>query len=147
MRLALTLQDYSDGNQSRSVYLGAGQRVLTRPTYKMTLLGDVYAGSNDKDNVPYFSPLRSVSWSAGIGNDWVMYRRYDFGLVHNLTLKSGQTNQSGYDAASTWSVDYRFQADLNSRWNMYIGASRNSNVYDGDREYATFVIGGLRGRF
>ena len=76
-----------------------------------------------------------------------MYRRYDFGLVHNLTLKSGQTNQSGYDAASTWSVDYRFQADFNSRWNMYIGVSRNSNVYDGDREYATFVIGGLRGRF
>jgi biofilm PGA synthesis protein PgaA len=147
LRLALTLQDYSDGNQSRSVYLGAGQRVVSRAAYKMTLLGDVYSGSNDKDDVPYFSPRQSLSWSAGISNDWVMYRRYDFGLAHNLTAKSGQTNQSGYDAASTWSIDYRFQADFNSRWNMYIGVSRNSNVYDGQREYATFVVGGLRGRF
>jgi hypothetical protein len=144
LRLALTLQDYSDGNQSRSLYLGAGQRVVSRAAYKLTLLGDIYSGSSDTADVPYFSPRQSISWSAGLSNDWAMYRRYDFGLAHNLTAKAGQTNQSGYDAASTWSLDYRFQADFNSRWNTYVGISRNSNVYDGQREYATFVIAGLR---
>ena len=143
----LTFQDFSDGNASRSLYVSGRQRVVNRPEYKLELLGDIYTGSSDNDSVPYFSPLKSSSWSVGASNNWLMYRRYDFGLSHNLTGRIGQVDQSGFAADSTWSLEYRFYADFNSRWQTYLGVSRNSNVYDGGREYATYVSAGLRGLF
>lgn len=113
----------------------------------MSMLGEIYAGSSDDDDVPYFSPRRSFSWSVGASNDWIIHRRYDFGLSHSLTGRLGQVDQSGFGADPTWSLQYRFNADFDSRWGAYVGLDRNSNVYDGTREYATYVVGGLRGRF
>ena len=143
----LTLQDFSDGNASRSLYVSGRQRVVNRAEYKLDLLGDIYSSSSDEDDVPYFSPRSSLSWSVGASNEWLMYRRYDFGLSHKLTGRIGQVDQSGFGADSTWALEYMFYADFNSRWATYLGVSRNSNVYDGGREYASYVFGGLRGLF
>jgi biofilm PGA synthesis protein PgaA len=147
VQAGLVFLDFSDGNASRSLYVSGSQRVINMPAYKLSILGDIYTGRSDEDDVPYFSPRSSTSWSVGAGNDWVMYRRYDFGLSHNLTGRLGQVDQSGFGAASTWSLDYRFTAEFDSRWQAYIGLTRDSNVYDGTREYATYVFGGLRGLF
>jgi len=143
----LVLQDFSDGNTSRSVYVNGRKRVVNRAKYKLSLLGDIYTSSSDEDDVPYFSPRSNFSWSVGVSNDWLIYRRYDFGLSHKLTGRLGQVDQSGFGTDSTWSLDYLFHYDFDSRWGGFIGLNRNSNVYDGTREYATYVFGGLRGRF
>jgi biofilm PGA synthesis protein PgaA len=143
----LVLQDFSDGNASRSLYVSGQQRVLNLADYKMSLLGSIYSGSSREDDVPYFSPKSSFSWSVGVSNDWLMYRRYDFGLSHNITANLGQVDQSGYGPEPTWSLEYQFHANFNPSWGAYIGLSRNSNVYDNTREYATYVLGGLWGRF
>ena len=143
----LALQDFSDGNESRSLYVSGQQRVFNGAGYKLSLLGSIYSASNSKDDVPYFSPKSSFGWSVGISNDWLMYRRYDFAMSHNLTGTLGQVDQSGYGAESTWSLEYRFYTNFNPRWGTYIGLNRNSNVYDSTREYATFVLCGLWGRF
>jgi biofilm PGA synthesis protein PgaA len=147
VEVGLALQDFSDGNRSSSLYVNGRQRLITWPRYKLSLLGDVYSSSSDDSDVPYFSPRSSLSWNVGVSNDWLMYRRYDFSLSHNLTGKVGQVDQSGYGADSTWSLEYRFYADFDPRWSVYVGLSRNSNVYDSTREYATYIFGGLRGRF
>jgi biofilm PGA synthesis protein PgaA len=143
----LVLQDFSDGNASRSLYVNGRQHVVNWAEYKLSLLGSIYTSRSNEDDVPYFSPRSSFSWSVGVSNDWLMYRRYDFGLWHNLTGTLGQVDQSGYGPESTWSLDYRFYADFDPRWGAYIGLRRNSNVYDGTREYATYIFGGLRGSF
>jgi biofilm PGA synthesis protein PgaA len=143
----LMLQDFSDGNASRSLYVNGRQRVVNWANYKLSLLGSIYSARNSKQDVPYFSPKSSLSWSVGVSNDWIMYRRYDFGMSHNLTGRLGQVDQSGYGSESTWSLEYRFYTNFNPRWGAYIGLLRNSNVYDSTREYATHVLGGLWGRF
>jgi biofilm PGA synthesis protein PgaA len=140
-------QDFTDGNVSRSLYVNGRQRVVNLPEYKLSVLGSIYNFSSDEDDVPYFSPKNRLSWNVGVSNDWIMYRRYDFGLSHNLTGTLGQVNQSGYDRESTWSLEYNFYADFDLRWGAFIGLRRTSNVYDSTREYATFIVGGLRGRF
>ena len=143
----LVLQDFSDGNASRSLYVNGRQRVVNWANYKLSLLGSIYSASNNKEDVPYFSPESSFSWNVGVSNDWIMYRRYDFGMSHNLTGRLGQVDQSGYGSEPTWSLEYRFHTNFSPRWGAYIGLLRNSNVYDGSREYATFVLGGLWGHF
>jgi biofilm PGA synthesis protein PgaA len=147
IRAALNFQDYSDGNAARSVYVGAEQRLINDHSYKLTLLGDAFAENRRRDDVAYFSPRNAVSWGVGLRNEWTMYRRYDFSLAHSLTGRAGRYDQAGYDAATTWLAEYRFRIDVDARWNAYIGLIRNSNVYDGAREYATFVMLGLGGRF
>lgn len=147
VQLALTFQDYSDGNSGRSVYIGAQQRLLNHHSYKMTALGEIFSAHNSQDNVPYYSPRRSFNWSAGLANDWHMYRRYDFGLSHAVTGRIGQHDQAGYGTDGTWSIEYRLVADFNTRWDAYIGIKRQGNVYDGARETANFALAGLGGRF
>jgi hypothetical protein len=129
------------------MFLGAEQILINRPNYKMTLLGELFVESRDREDVAYFSPLSSVSWTAGLRNDWTMIRRYDFALSHVLTGRSGQYNQSGFSTSTIWSVDYQFRAEINKRWEAQVGFSRSSNVYDGARELANFVLAGFRGRF
>jgi biofilm PGA synthesis protein PgaA len=147
VQTALTYLDLSDGNSATSIFLGAEQRLINRPIYKMTLVGELFMEDRARDDVAYFSPLNSVSWTAGLRNDWTMYRRYDFALSHGLTGRAGQYNQSGFSTSTIWSVGYQFRAEINKRWETHVGFSRNSNVYDGAREYANFVVAGFRGRF
>jgi biofilm PGA synthesis protein PgaA len=147
VEIGLVQQNLSDGNRSRSLYVNGRQRIINRPEFKLSLLGDIYTASSNEDDVPYFSPKSSFSWSVGVSNDWLMYRRYDFGLSHNFQGKIGQVDQAGFGQESTWALEYRFYAEFDPRWGAYIGLSRNSNVYDSTREYATYIFGGLRGRF
>lgn len=140
-------QDFTDGNVSRSLYVNGRQRVVNLPEYKLSVLGSIYNFSSDEDDVPYFSPKNRLSWNVGVSNDWIMYRRYEFGLSHNLKGTVGQVNQSGYGREPTWELEYNFYADFDLRWGAFVGFRRTSNVYDSTREYATFILGGLRGRF
>ncbi len=141
------LQDFSDGNAARSLYVAARHRLLTVPRYKLTLLGELFAEERDRDDVPYFSPLESIGWAAGLRNDWTMLKRYDFALVHRLTGMAGRYDQSGFAAGDTWSLDYELVADLSRRWSTRIGVRRRGNVYDGQKESSTFYLFGFRGRF
>ena len=147
LQTALTYLDLSDGNSATSMFLGAEQRLVNRPNYKMTLVGELFVESRDREDVAYFSPLNSASWMTGLRNDWTMFRRYDFALSHVLTGQAGQYNQSGFSTSTIWSVGYQFRAEINKRWETQVGFSRNSNVYDGARELANFVLAGFRGRF
>jgi hypothetical protein len=76
-----------------------------------------------------------------------MTRRYDFGLTHTVVGKIGRYRQFGYDADGIWSLNYAFEAEINNSLSAHVGLSRRSNIYDGDREYATFFVGGFRWKF
>ncbi len=147
LRAALTYQDFSDGNTGSSIFLGAEQRLFSRPNYKLTMTAEVSLEDRDRDDVAYFSPQSGFSWRAGLRNDWLMFRRYDLRLTHRITGTFGQYDQSGFSASDIWSLDYEFRADINKRWSTHIGLSRRSNVYDGGREYASFLVAGFAARF
>lgn len=147
LRSSLTYQDFSDGNTARSLFVGAEQRLVNRHHYKLTLLGELFAEDRKLDDVAYYSPRHVFTSMLGLRNDWLMFRRYDFSLSHSLTGYAGIYNQAGFDSATNWNAEYRFRADFNARWNGYVGLMRSGNVYDGTREYATFILAGLGGRF
>ncbi len=147
LRAQLTAQDFSDGNSALAIFMSGEQRLLNRSRYKMTLVGELFHETRDRDDVVYFSPRNSFSWTTGLRNDWLMYRRYDFALAHGLTARIGQTDQAGYGAAKIWSINYDFRAEINERWSTHIGLSRRSDVYDGTREYGDFILAGFSGRF
>ena len=147
VRALLRYQEYSDQNSGLSLLLLAQQKLFGGPRFRLALNGEAGIDSHKLDNVSYFSPRRSQTLAAGLRFDWMMMRRYDFGLTHTLSGMTGQYDQSGYEADDIWSFSYLFQADLNDRLNMNIGVSRRSNVYDGSREYATFLLGGVQWKF
>lgn len=143
----LSHQDLSDGNSAVSILVQGQRRLYNRPSFRLTLIGDVFADDHARSDVPYFSPPSSFSWSTGLQFDWLMTRRYDFGLTHSVTGQIGRYNQSGYDADGTWHLNYEFRADISKRMSSHIGLSRRQSVYDGNPEYSTFFLGGLRWRF
>ena len=147
VRAQLRYQDFSDENSGFSFLLLAQQKLFGGPRVRLVLNGEAGIDNHKLDNVSYFSPKRSQTLAAGLRLDWMMMRRYDFGLTHTLSGMTGRYDQSGFEADDIWSFSYRFQADLNDRLNMNIGISRRSNVYDGSREYATFVLGGVQWKF
>jgi len=147
VRAQLSYQDYSDQNASNSFLLRARKRLIVRPGFRLTATGEAFTDNRRRDDVVYFSPKSSFSWSAGLRYDWLMARRYDFGLTHTVTGNMGQYDQSGADADSVWSLNYEFSADLNNRLSTHLGLSRRSNVYDGIRENGTFYSGGFRWKF
>ena len=147
LRANLTHQDFSDGNFGRSLLLSGQQRLINYPKYKLALTGEMFVERRDRNDVAYFSPLRSFGWSTGLRNDWHMFRRYDIGFIHSVAGKIGQYDQADFNADNIWSLDYEFQAEVGKRWSGHVGLSRRSNVYDGTREYSTFLLAGFRGRF
>jgi biofilm PGA synthesis protein PgaA len=140
-------QELSDGNTARSFFVRPRKRLINQPHYKLTLLGELSFENRDRTDVSYFSPPHAVGWSGSLRNDWQMLRRYDFALIHSLTVMAGQYDQANYATGNVWSLDYEFQAEISKLWNARVGISRRSNFYDGQREYSTFFLAGLNGRF
>jgi biofilm PGA synthesis protein PgaA len=143
----IELIDLSDGNRTLALRAAGEHRLVNLLTYDLSGLASIDVIRNDDDNVSYFSPIRSVVWTAGLRNEHQIFRRYDFALAHSLTARVGQHIQKFYGSDAIWNIEYRFNADINDRMYTYIGISRASNVYDGDREYRTAGIAGFGGRF
>ena len=73
---------------------------------------------------------------------------------HDITCPWVQehTNQADggtayFEPDDIWSLNYELRTDLSDRLNVDIGFSRRSNVYDGNREYASYVSGGVQWKF
>ena len=147
VRVQVRHQDFSDQNSGLSFLLLAQKKLYGGPRFRLALNGEAGIDNHERDNVSYFSPRRSQTLAAGLRFDWMMMRRYDFGLTHTLSGMTGRYDQSGFEADDIWSFSYLFQADLSDRLNTNIGISRRSNVYDGSREYATFLLGGVQWKF
>ncbi|MBT8078081.1 MAG: poly-beta-1,6 N-acetyl-D-glucosamine export porin PgaA [Gammaproteobacteria bacterium] len=147
IRAQLGYQELSDDNDIVSFLIRGQRRLFNTPSQRLTAIAEAYADDHARSDVVYFSPQSGFSWSAGLRYEWLMARRYDFGLTHTVIGEIGQYNQSGFAADQTWGLNYEFRADLNRRFSTHIGFSRRQNVYDGNREHGTFVLGGLRWRF
>ena len=147
VRAQVIFQDYSDGNSGVSILVRGQQRFINRPSFRLAVTGEVFADEHSRSDVVYFSPKSGFSWNAGLRYDWLMTRRYDFGLTHTVVGKIGRYRQFGYDADGIWSLNYAFEAEINNSLSAHVGLSRRSNIYDGDREYATFFVGGFRWKF
>ena len=147
MRASIRYQNLTDGNHVRSALVGVQHRLYNGPFYKLLGIAEAYADRRGTDDAPYFSPLSSSTIETGIINQWLMYRRYDFAIQHEISTRIGRYHQYGYGTETTWSASYALRLDISPRWHVHAGTSRRSNVYDGNRESATFFNAGFTGLF
>lgn len=148
-RAGLSLQylDFSDGN-SRYVFAGElSQRAVTRPHYRMNALLDLYASTNQKTAVPYYSPEYDAAAALTLENTWRLWRRYSRSFSHRIAPTIGGYWQDGFDFDWTAGVLYEHLWEADHRLDLSYGLSRSRRVFDGDPDYLTLYYLRLNWRF
>jgi biofilm PGA synthesis protein PgaA len=132
--LAWRLMDFDDGNTRNEFFPRFSQRVIDRPLFTVTAIVELYASTNSKTDVPYFSPERIFTPTVSLLAEHVTWRRYQRSFVQALTLGVGGTWQKGFDGAPIGSIAYEHRWQFGLQWELTYGILFASRVFDGDRE-------------
>ncbi|MCH7510043.1 MAG: poly-beta-1,6 N-acetyl-D-glucosamine export porin PgaA [Proteobacteria bacterium] len=139
--------ELSDGN-TRYSWLGRlSQRVAGGPVYKLDLNAEIYAAKGSAQNVVYYNPRRDSSVLVTAINEWRTYRRYGFAFTQQLNIGFGYHQQKSFGTGSIGSLQYLANLEINGGLSLQFGVQRTRNVYDGEREYATFFTLAVGGSF
>lgn len=139
-------QDFADGNERTGVFANGRWRAFTAPRYKLDLIGYLAASDAAQMDTPYFNPDRDFEIYAGLDNRWLMYRRYEQTLTHRLQLGTGVYDQKSYGSDGTWDLEYELVWAPTAAWELRGGWHRARRTYDGNPEYHSFWMLGVRGR-
>lgn len=134
MGLGGQIMDFSDGNQSGRMSAYWRERLVTRSHYKLDGVVDLYASTQRRDDVPYFSPEQDFSAELTLDNDWLLYRRYSRTFGHRLALSGGGYWQKGFGANPVAAILYEHNWQADYRFSLSYGAVLSRRVYDGDGE-------------
>lgn len=134
MGLGGQTMDFSDGNQTGRMSAYWRERLVTRPHYKLDGVVDLYASTNRRDDVPYFSPEQDFSAELTFDNDWLLYRRYSRTFGHRLALSGGGYWQKGFGTNPVGAILYEHNWQADYRFSLSYGAVLSRRVYDGDGE-------------
>ena len=137
----------SDGNKRYSWLGRFSQRVLTKPVYKLDLNAEIFTSKGNAQNFVYYSPRRDSSVLVTVNNEWRTYRRYDFAFTQQFKIGYGFYEQDTFGTSPIGSLQYLANVDVNESLSLQFGVQRTRNVYDGEREYATFFTVSLAGAF
>jgi biofilm PGA synthesis protein PgaA len=140
------VQPFSDGNLRQSATLTWEERLIALPHFDLTSLVDVGTSSNSLTNVPYFSPARDLSATAGFLAEHVVWRSYDNSLTQALRVEAGLYAEQGYanDWIGTASYEHRWRFDPLTEFHYGVQVSRR--VYDGSELREIALLVGLRQR-
>ena len=124
--------DFSDENQRASARLNFAQKVVDIPHLDVTLRPGIYASTNSRTDVPYFSPERDLSGSLTCDAEHVIWRRYERSFGHRLAVTGGAYYQENFGTSWTGSVLYEQVFQYNPWVELRWGINRRHAVYDGD---------------
>jgi len=145
--MGLNRADYSDGNALDTIYADGRYRVLRRPRSSVDVTGGLGLGRADSDAVPYYSPTRTQTLTAGLSHTLRLYRRYERELNQTISANAGRYAQQGFDNGSIWSVTYRIDWMITRRHSLSVEAQRLGQFFDGAREHSTVGVISLNSRF
>jgi biofilm PGA synthesis protein PgaA len=132
--LTWRLMDFDDGNTRNEFFPRVSQRVIDWPLFTVTAIAELYASTNSKTDVAYFSPERIFTPTISLLAEHVTWRRYRRSFVQALTLTVGGTWQTGFDGAPIGAVAYEHRWVFGPQWELTYGVLFASRVFDGDRE-------------
>ncbi len=147
LQLSAELENLSDGNSRRQLAAQGRKRLVNRSKLVVEALGQAYVGNRDRDDVPYFSPLRDVGAFAGAEAQWRVLSRYERRVTHILRAEAGFYDQSGFSRGRLWRVSYMLPVDLSPTLSTWFGLWRARMFYDGAEEYQTTASFSLQVRF
>jgi len=139
--------DYSDGNAIDSFFADGRFRLINHPRSKLEATGNITLGLADSSAVPYFSPTRDRSATAGLKHEYRIFRRYDRKLTQTIGAATGRYFQTGFSSGSIWSVRYQIDLSLSPRLGVGFGAERHGQVFDGVHEHTTIGTIAVTSRF
>jgi biofilm PGA synthesis protein PgaA len=134
--LALTwrLMDFSDGNVRNELFPRFAQRVIDRPLFTLTGIGDLYYSTNSRTDVAYFSPEWVFTPTVALVAEHVAWQQYRRSFVHALTGTVGGTFQAGFDGEPIGIIAYEHRWQFGRQVALSYGILFGSRVFDGDRE-------------
>ena len=140
------VQPFSDGNLRQALTLNWKERLVAMPHFDLTSLVDVGTSSNSLTNVPYYSPARDLSATAGFLAEHVLWRSYDNSLTQTLRVEAGLYAEQGFanDWIGTASYEHRWRFDPLTE--LHYGVQFSRRVYDGSELRELSLLVGLRQR-
>ena len=139
----VNLMDMSDGNFRQSINANLDRRVYTSPHYKTNVQLNAYASRNTNNSVVYYNPKSDSALSVGLMQNWLTWRRYDRSFSQVLTLNAGMYQQENFGSAGTWGASYKHIWQLDQQLELGYGVNRNSQAYDGIREFSNTLFGSI----
>ena len=139
-------QRYTDDNNAQSVFVDARYRLVNAPRSKLELTGEVAASHADRNDVPYFSPLRDTTLLVGLHDEWRLFRRYENSLTQSADLSIGRYDQAGFGAGSLWHIRYSLRWQPSQRLAVSAGLERSRQFFDGAVEHSTALVATLNAR-
>lgn len=130
----LQLMSFSDGNQRAAISSYLRQRVQTRAQRWHDLEAGLYASTNSKSAVPYYSPSEDASLELTLDNHWRLWRRYHRSFVHRLAFSAGGYWQSDHGVKPIGALLYEHLWQNAEHFELVYGVALTRRVYDGEGE-------------
>ncbi len=143
---AIQASTFTDDNNRIEGSARFRQRFIDIPHIDIDGRLDLYASTNSKTNVPYYSPENDFSLKGSIHVDHVYHRDYDHLLAHQLDVGYGFYDQEGYSSRWIGHIRYEHRYRFSPWLEMLAGVEFGQNVYDGHAEpyrLARFMINGI----
>jgi len=122
---------YSDGNLNTYMKLYYDQNVLNTPDFKIRMGGTFYYGTNQKTDVPYFSPTNDYSLMATAAFQWTHYLAYDRLFRSHIYARLGVYNQNDYGFSGVGGLTYEQVIETSKTFAAVWSLAWDRKVYDG----------------
>jgi biofilm PGA synthesis protein PgaA len=141
------VMQFSDDNTRLIGFARWQERVMNLPDWKLDLQPYVYASSNSRQDVPYFSPERDAEVAVTAALTWIAWKRYEPELRVRLVLTGGGYWQEGFGWSPVLGARWENQHVLTDTLSFAYGAGWVRRDYDGRTEDSAVLSGALRWRF
>ncbi len=130
--LALSRQEFSDGNERLQALLGYEQGLWVRDNWRERIFLDFGVSSNSLDNAPYFNPDNDFSFSVTHMTEHTVKRIYREAFVYRLYLTAGGYKQDGHSLGPVGSLRYEHDIEMSDTNDLLYGVTLGSHPYDGE---------------
>ncbi len=131
--------NFSDGNVRQMGMLSYSQRIISQPTYNLTLIPSLYASTNTRQDVSYYSPAQDFAASVSAQAEHIIYRRYEQVFGGRLKAGVGLYQEANYAGGVIGDISYEQFYRPNDEQEITYGIGANHRIYDGVPEN-TFIV-------
>jgi len=131
--------NFSDGNVRQMGMLSYSQKIISQPTYNLTLIPSLYASTNTRQDVSYYSPSQDFAASVSAQAEHIIYRRYEQVFGGRIKAGLGLYQEANYTGGVIGDISYEQFYRPNDEQEITYGVGANHRIYDGVPEN-TFIV-------
>ncbi len=121
----------TDDNRRVDANFYADQAYSFGDTFRGNVRLDAGRSTNSKQNVAYYSPLRTNAYSITSGLSQALVTAGQLGWTHKLSVSVGQVAQQGYATGNSYGVSYEHEWRLGTGRILSAAVGQTRRPYDG----------------